>query len=226
MVHPVPGKRSPHRGFTLVEVLIALTILSLMLGTLFGSLRVTSRSWAAAAGRADVNESMRLGMDFLRRGIEQAVPLRNTGDEGERLLFIGSPGRLQFVSPLPAHTGGAVLYWLMLEWRAADGKQGDLVLRYRPLHQMRAPVGDAGTETDFVEEVSVLEDLGAVAFRYYGRPRAGDPPDWHDHWRNASRLPELVRIDLTPASSRVSWPALVVAPRVDDQPGRGPFAFR
>ncbi|HEY8220174.1 MAG TPA: prepilin-type N-terminal cleavage/methylation domain-containing protein, partial [Methylobacter sp.] len=51
------GSRLRNAGFTLIEVLIAMTLLSLMVVLLFSSLRICAQSWEQGENKiAEVNE--------------------------------------------------------------------------------------------------------------------------------------------------------------------------
>lgn len=211
------------QGFTLVEALVAVTVFALILSVMFGSLRVTSRSWETATLRAGLNEDLRLGLDFLRRQIEQTVPLVHSDGEDERLLFRGKRERLQFVSPLPAHTGEAALHWLTLESREGQGPNFDLALTYQPVHTVRAFFDPDSADAERAVTLPVVEDIGGVSFHYFGSERSGDPPRWHDSWDSTLSLPKMVRIVLDHGHPTQHLPELIIPIRADAQSADPPF---
>ena len=215
--------RAAMSGFTLMEALIALAILSLLLATIFGSLRVTSRSWEVAARHSENNEALRLGVDFMRRQIEQAIPLRMNDGEEVRLLFVGESERLRFASPLPMHAGGASIHWLVFEVSEAGDGRRSLRVSYGPLDALRELPDVAGADPAGMESVSVIEGIGGVSFRYFGSVQDGRTPAWHDTWNHKSRLPELVQLVIHAGSNPQQWPELLIPLRVDTQPARPPF---
>ena len=89
-------------GFTLLEVLVALTLFSFILIMLYGSLYSTGRSWQASEVQAQGNDDKRLILSFIRRQIEQVAPVLQVDEKENRLLFKGDQAALQFVSNLPA----------------------------------------------------------------------------------------------------------------------------
>src|SRR5205085_6680608 len=64
------------RGFTLVEMLVALTLLALMAGVLFGSLQLAGRSWEGGEAKAASVDAMRQTQMFLRGQLAGALPKR------------------------------------------------------------------------------------------------------------------------------------------------------
>jgi hypothetical protein len=91
------------------------------------------------------------------------------------------------------------------------GQGGEAMLRVReapmdPSRPSLANVQDA-RPTDLVSLV------GNSTFTYYGRLDKSDPPDWHERWTRADRLPEAVRVGSP--DGEPGWPELVVALRID-----------
>ena len=96
------------RGFTLLELLVAITLLGVLMAALFGALRLGARVWETGEARLDDSARVQVVQDFLRRRLGQTMPLTEVTDDphaaGE-LLFAGEPDRLRFVGLLPEHLG-------------------------------------------------------------------------------------------------------------------------
>src|SRR3982751_2335798 len=58
---------SRQHGFTLLELTIALLLLALMSGVLFGSLKLSANSWDKGEARTERSNEMRLTEEFLRK---------------------------------------------------------------------------------------------------------------------------------------------------------------
>ena len=196
-----------NRGFTLLETLVALTLLGLVLMMLYGALFSAARSARAGDAQARENDDKRLALSFIRRVTGEAVPMLRVDEQGARLLFRGDDASLQFVSRLPAHHAGSGLYFLKLE--VADD---ELRLNYTPLTREKAML----EEDIFVEAdtVSLLEGVEAIDLDYFGRDTPDAEPAWHDEWDDKARLllPELIRFKVI-AGVPGAWPPLVVAVR-------------
>ena len=61
------------RGFTLIELIIALMLLALMAAVLFGSLSLAARSWDGGEAKAVEVSEMRQTQQFLREQLAAAV---------------------------------------------------------------------------------------------------------------------------------------------------------
>src|SRR5436853_188714 len=64
------------QGFTLLELLIALSLMALVAGVLFGALQLSARSWDAGEERSDRAGQMRLAQELLRTELGGAFPFR------------------------------------------------------------------------------------------------------------------------------------------------------
>lgn len=201
--------RRAHRvaGFTLVEVLIGTTVLSIMLGLLMSAFFAMGQSARAGASRLDDADTTRVVYAFLRGQLSQAVPLTHRFDGHEHALFDGEAARLRFVGHLPAHRGGGGLQILDL---ALLEKDTSLVLRHRPAWPELAWRSSVH-EGEWSAEV-LATGISDVKFSYFGDDSEGDQPRWRDRWRDFDRLPSLVRLEWTRVSGHY-WPALTTAIR-------------
>jgi prepilin-type N-terminal cleavage/methylation domain-containing protein len=100
------------RGFTLVELIIALAIVGALLVTAFGGLRVAVSAWRRGDEHTEAQQHTRSLTVTLSRAIGAAYPYRAPRREGETpaLLFRGQADRVEFVtpaSPFPAPIAAA-----------------------------------------------------------------------------------------------------------------------
>ncbi len=190
-------------GFTLLELLIALTLLGFILALLFGGLRLGSRSWDAGELRSEQSTHLALVQGFLRRELSQVYPFRWKKKVNSELAFAGESNRLRFVAPIAARLGPGGLYLVSLEQvRDKDGSQ--LVLK------RSIPEPDSGdfNELDNAEKVVLAEQVESVSFAYYGAETKDAEPLWSDKWDNPKLLPYLIRIRVKFSNGR-DWPDLV-----------------
>jgi general secretion pathway protein J len=195
-------------GFTLVEIMIALTLLSMILLLLFGSLHTISRSWQSGLVKINKNDEIRLVSDYIRRQITQSVPLLWINQDGDRLVFYGEQNELTFTSTLPTHRGGGGLYFITL--KVSDtGKSKQLDLNYYRANPGVSPFDPP--PFDEQTQVTLLENIEAINFVYYGHDNPDDDPKWHDSWQNEETLPKLVRLTIHRTEPERSWPAMTMA---------------
>jgi general secretion pathway protein J len=205
-------------GFTLLELLVAITLLGVLMAALFGALQLGARVWEAGEARLDASARIQVVQDFLRRQLGQTMPLIEATDDPRSsggLLFAGEQNRLRFASLLPEHLGaGAWLMELGLSEPEQVGVPGDLVLRWRRLDL----TGEADT-TPPTEERVLIEGIESLEISYFGGSLADQEPRWWQQWRQQQRLPTLVRLKVGfPEGDARSWPELIVALMVDLAP--------
>ena len=212
------GNRRVARGFTLVELLIALSLFALMSAVLFGSLRLAGRTWDAGEAKAEANSGMRLAGDYLRTQLSAQHPQRMRRITEFPLLFSGKGDELRFAAPLPGRVGvgGMWYYRLALIEGAGKGKSA-LVL------ERMVPDVNATTMPEFnAADRSVLaDDIASLKISYFGRDRGASlemAPTWRDRWDESQQLPLLLRVDVAPRVGP-AWPQLVVAPREAPEAG-------
>ena len=196
------------RGFTLLELLVAITLFSMLSVMMYGGLSFGARAWERV-GQADLRQSqVQLVQSLLRRELSQ-VRLAEYGTDRRRpdLAFDGGRDSLVFIGPMPAHLGLGGDFLIGLE---AEGQPGEkaLILRWEVFREDRRNLDF----TDAAEQEILLRGLEAFRLEYFGAEAEELDPQWRREWRNQEELPRLVRaeVDFGPDDRRL-WPEMVVA---------------
>jgi general secretion pathway protein J len=212
----IPSQRNParlgSRGFTLLELLVAIMILTLIMTASFGSVRIASRSWEAGQSRADANEEMRAVSDFLRRRFGQMSSFVWVDGNEERIAFIGEQRHIRFIAPAPEYSVGPGLFVYTIKVETEDGAER-LVLSYSPFDP-----GTGNFSEPYSSRQTILTgNLTNASFEYYGAEMADIVPSWQQTWqRDAELFPAMIRIRTTTAGSPNGWPDLVFTLRAND----------
>jgi len=200
-----PPLHRQHRGFTLIELVIAITLMGLVLVALYSGLRLGLNSWDSGEQRAEAVNRLRATQEFLRRQLAQSMTVFQIRDQQEQIVvFTGQTDRIEFIAPMLTHLGQGGLYRIRVE--ASDGR---LWLRWRAYTRDDA---EAGVE----QETVLLNNVSAVEWGYFG-PEPDDPsgqpsprpPRWYSEWPSGQRRPQLVRLNLN--LNGAPWPDLVAA---------------
>ena len=179
------------RGFTLLEVLIAMTLLGLLMMLLFGGMRLGTRAWETNSNRIEEIEEIQISHQIIRRMLSQAYPLVEPTESidaivGRRIEFQGEPEYVAFTGLMPAHLGGG-FHRFELSVKN-DSSEASLALRWRRVSSEGEYDGATDNETILIERIS------AAKFTYFGVVEGATDPDWQQEWRNRTRLPALVRL--------------------------------
>lgn len=194
-----------HNGFALPEALLAVLLFMFILLMLYGALFSAGQYQRASDVRLRHNDDKRFIQSFLRRQLEQAVPLTGVDDGAAQVLFRGNEHTLRFVGPLPSYQGDDGLY--LQELSLADD---ELILSYHPL--TRAPALFAENGLASAEHISLARSVERFELGYFGRHTADAAPRWRDAWDNPDWLPSLLRVDVALGQQDV-WPLLMIALR-------------
>lgn len=195
-------------GFTLIEVIIATTLLALGLALAFASLRGAGRATARAEQSAQREERLRAVQGLLRRQISTAMPVafEFNAETGEATFLRLERNKLEFVSTLPGYLsrGGPYLQTLELQ----PGERG---LRLVYQHQLLSTEGPLKPER---EPVVLLEDIADARFEVRGVDQDSRLTPWTSQWNASAGLPPLLRLRLVFRDKQQTWPDLVVSPRL------------
>ena len=194
----------PAPGFTLIEILLAVSLLSLILLLLFSALFSANRSWAATERRIAQNDELRLVAEFIQRQLAEQSPLFWAGEDDIDLLFSGASDELHFTAGLPAHRGGGGAEALTLKVSRAGGER-QLALYVQPVGAARRPFANQHG----AERVVLLANTARIELAYYGREEIEGQSTWRDEWQHAELLPELIGLTVYPATGR-AWPQMII----------------
>ena len=196
------------QGFTLLELLIGMTLVGFILALLFAGLNLGTRSWEAGEQRVVTSSRQAVVVDFIRRILEQTEPLHWQVDKEDRLAFAGEAESLRFVGTLAMHGGATGRHLIAID--LASGEIGrDMVMRWR-LSNPREP-GFGPVEQ--AEPKVLVKAISGMTLAYFGAEADTDEPTWHDQWLNQKNLPELIRLRLVMENGE-TWPDIIAAPRV------------
>ena len=201
------------RGFTLVEVLIALVLLSLLMLVLTSALRSMGQVEARVEQRIEAADDFRLATQLLGEVLGQASARRHlvqaAGGPAQAPFFEAGPEALAWIGVMPARFGLGGRHYLRLALEPGEGG-ARLVLRYAPW--TGAPTVAAWAQA----EARVLAGpVEALQLRYQN-PLSGR---WDTGWPPAELSASAPRVDVVlPSAVEIqiqgpepAWPPLILA---------------
>ena len=185
-------------GFSLIEMLVAISILALVLAMLPGTFSLAHRTWDATA-TLDQQARQDGGRSFLLARLSEAMPVfESIGSGAVRMVFTGSAETLTFIAPSANGPQGAGLYRFSLEVKPPAGTgRNALAVVVAPYVSARPQ----GNDADEAEQHVLYADVTSASFRYYGRKELRGTPAWHTEWTRRDALPDAVELSVTSGRS-------------------------
>jgi general secretion pathway protein J len=193
--------RQAAQGFTLVEVLVCLALMSLIATALVASLELGGRTWQRVTRGVETLEDTARAQDFLRQHLSALYPAGATAAGTATGFLLSNGDALEFSGFAPgAMDTGMLRYQVALSALDPDV----LEVRFRPER----------ASDDWSHE-RLLTGVALLSVRFFEKPPDA-PGRWLDHWSDPTRPPLLIRLDVSfKPGDRRRWPPLFVAPRID-----------
>ena len=231
---------------TLIEVLVAVALLSMLSAGLFTALQIGATSWQTTRDRLMMDRRVATANAILHSSFASIVPLeaevpRERAIGLARLLFFqGEPGSMRFVSSYSV-TEGMRGGLRIVELQVSSARKGLRIL----LNQLPylGPLSAGSLVVDRVPEQSlprgriifapiramptsliIADGLAQCSFSYMRRSRRiGEPSVWLPYWGERDSLPAAIRVNLSPSSRepRALPVSITTAVRAEWAPGDG-----
>ena len=182
------------RGFTLLEVVIAITLLAVMIGILYGSFYLSERAVVRAQARADESQSIRAREEMLAVYIRSAFPYRLNPRDAS-VYFIGTDRDVEFISALSTGLGGRGMSRVRIFSDLGSGGYAALALEEEmPVRVAEKTSGGGG----YRNNILLAEGLRGLRFEYLdpGNDPQKFEENWVDEWDGKQKraLPCAVRL--------------------------------
>lgn len=201
--HPLPITLG---GFTLVEMLVVMTLLSLLVLALGSALRTSAQTEERVDLRLARNDELRVAAGFLQSVLGR-VSLERRRDlssvEESPFLLRATEQELVWVGVMPPRYGVGGRYFFRLALADA-GANKVITLQFVPYDQPVFPVSWANVPAE-----ALVNDVTAFGLQY--QDAGQDEPIWMPVWSSKDRMPTHVQISW--ANPAGGLPPLVIAMR-------------
>jgi general secretion pathway protein J len=199
------SQNSKSRGFTLVEVIVTMTILGFLLLVIYGVFSMGRSTWEKGDLIREKFQKSRILSQLISRQVKSAVPYKVKAEkaEGDFLAFEGNAQSLKFVSALSLKTTRPEgLIYAVYEYQEGGSEGGKLVV-----YEQRV------LSKNFMEEkpkeesaIPLWEEVSSVRFEYYREedPNQNREAAWVEEWnaKEEKQLPRALRITIIPRKSQ------------------------
>lgn len=180
------------RGFTLIEMLVAIVLAAILLGMAYQGLRAGIKSSASGEKAIDQTNQLRVAQEFIRKVVARALPLTfEQSDQGDRKVFEGEGDLIRFVAPMPGYLGRGGAYVQQVEIAAGPNGQ-ELLFSHRLLNGFDPDEPMSDEDNPAVVLIDGLED---AKFEFKGFDEQGKmEKDWKDDWEKSFQTPQMVQL--------------------------------
>lgn len=215
---PVTAGEAPQSnrqsGFTLLELLVVMSLLSIIMIGLVSALRTMAQTESKIDQRLQRLDEIRAARTFLQQtlGRVSALKLDAPDATGKSIIpFTASADGLSWVGIMPArpNVGGRHFFRLAIE---DTGTGGELVLRFSPWNPDIVFPDWPATESRVL-----IPGITQLKVEAQGLPPQGQnaalawPAGWQSGWPITDALPERVRLSLVDAQG--DWPEWTITLR-------------
>ena len=177
-------KSTESTGFTLLELMIALGLTSLLSLVAYSALSLSLKAMQHGQAAAEQVQELRVAQTILARSLSSAI----SGSLDQRHYFIGNAGEMRFFTPVPleAHTMGGIYHWRVLTGADESGQLVMAVEQTKNVNWFRDPEGVE------VRQI-IMGNLASLRFTY------GQGDKEYETWDavKARSLPDWIRVYFT-----------------------------
>ena len=193
-------------GFTLLEMVVTLTILGFILLIIFGAFRLGISAWEKGESSREEYQKVRAVSQLVSRQLKSMVPykIKTEKAEGDYLAFEGRSRSLKFVSALSIRAKQPEGFvYAIYEFKDGGNEGGRLVV-----YEQRVLIRKNFFEERPNEEsgVPLIEGISDIRFEYYQEEDSlkNRKEGWVEEWnaKEEKELPRAVRMTVTYKSGR------------------------
>ena len=188
-------------GFTLVEVMLALSLFALLGTILYGAIALGHGAVEKSRHSFEKNQELRSAVDLLGGYIRSSYPYR-LSPQNPSFFYRGEETELNFISSFSLAMGGRGMANIRLFWQSQNGEEGLLKLE----EQVPVRLADENGGGGYNHGVVIRDRVSAFRLAYLDAQ--SEKEEWVERWDTTERkaLPRAVRLSFrTAADGEVEW---------------------
>ncbi len=168
-------------GFTLLELIISIAILSMVILLISSGYRLALDSWEKGENETAATQRLRILSTLLSQQLKSAYPYRMKIDNKNVVVFTGDAGSVMFATALTDSSYGG------FKWVKYSYDNGTLLYKEGLLPDKKLIEKISG------DEEIIDTDLGEVKFSYF----SAEQGEWKESWDFGADLPAAVRVRIS-----------------------------
>ena len=186
------------KGFTLLELIIALTIVAVIVVIMFSALRIGIRAWEKGEKDVDIRQRQRIVLDLIKRQLASTCVSDVWGRDQQLVSLKGESKSIDFVSHIPM-TPGNRFGPVYVKYAVKQEKEGDkeqLAFYEKNVALLDKKTGAGNPdEGDFSE---LIPGMKSIVFEYLKERPGEEASIWQKSWDPAvdKGVPRAVRVTL------------------------------
>jgi general secretion pathway protein J len=177
---PVRGLRSP--GFTLMEMLLAITVLVIIVVIIGGAMRLGYRSADSGERKIESADRLRRSVEIMESQIQSSLPLI-VSEGGEKSTYF---------------SGGRKALTMATNYSAWDGRRGYLIAAYAVTDDQSGKeslsVSENTVGTEAKSETLLLKDCDVIEFSYLEKGLTKEDTKWIEEWKSEETEPQKIKV--------------------------------
>ena len=154
-------------GFTLLELIVTLTILVIIIAFAFGAFRLGIKAWETGDERVDFFYRMKYLVDLMEKEISSGYPYyirQNNENEDKTLAFRGFPNIISFISSAKSSDLSLPTDKLRkVSFHFEEDKK--LLIMTEEIVQLYNPFSESSKKK--IRSITLAKDISDLRFRYY-----------------------------------------------------------
>jgi general secretion pathway protein J len=187
------GKPKSNAGFTLLELIISITLVAIIMLIVAGAASLGYRSFSTGERKLNAIERLRASLIIIDAQIQSGVPLTLEGGGVKQYYFVGEQDSLKF-STNHSIWGGQRGY-VIVSYRVETDVQGK-----RTLFASEYKVG-----MENQKETKLLEGFNEITFDYFRQDDTEEEGEWITQWVDEEMMPTKIRLNLVRSSTSLSY---------------------
>lgn len=201
------------RAFTLIELIISMTIIAVILVVIFGAFRIGIRAWEKGEKDIEKHQRYRIVLDMIRRQMISVSFKKIEVEDQQQYVLKGDDKSFEFLSHIalkPENKFGIVFVRYRI---VEDENENEKLLGYEKNLLLFDKDFKPG-EIDPDEFFELISGVHSFSFEYLKPPEQGleEKPQWQNNWDPEFDKGVPMAVKLTVVERTGNTPLVVIAP--------------